>query len=257
MSLLPLARLYLNGFPKAGLHFAEQWVSTVLEPELSHTGNWFGTFNGNGWTTSQGNLEHVDAMLASVRSGYYVKGHMGWAPGLADKIKGSGVGVAFVYRDLRDVVVSHAYHVLSDDDEKLKHPGKALYKALPAFEDVLIACIDGIGPYPGIFKRWELYAGWLLEGWVLKLKYEDMINSPRAQAERLARYLYNGSQDNLLIDQVTLLMVQRGRETSKSMTFRRGKTGDWRKEFTPRVKAAFKAADPGWLDKLGYAHGDW
>lgn len=255
-SLLPPARLYLCGFPKAGLHLADLWVSTLLEPEGDHEhGHWFGTFDGNAWTTAQSNLEHIELALAAVRTGHYIKGHMGWSPALAGLARHLRMGIAFVYRDLRDVVVSQAYHVLSDDDLKLKHPGKALYKVLPTFEDVMIACIEGIGPYAGLFERWELYAGWLLEPGVLALRFEEMVSSGPEVAKRLIRYCYRQAWMDCpaaLVNKLAPRVVQNGRCTRRSPTFRRGKPGAWRKHFTENVRAVFKARDPGWLVKLGY-----
>lgn len=260
MTLLPQSRVYLNGFPKSGLHFADLWLSTMLEPEPGNNGNWFGTFDGNAWLTTSGNLEHIDTVITSVRPGYYVKGHMGWSPELATAMRVGGLGTVFVYRDLRDVAVSQAYHVLSLDDKRLKHPNKKIYQDLSSMEDVLVACIEGIGEFPGLFDRWELYAGWLFEKETLKLRYEDMLNQPKAQAKRLAEHCYRlGGWPDCppgIIEQLSLLMVQRGRETNRSITYRHGRSGDWRTEFTVRVKEVFKQADPGWLTKLGYANGD-
>jgi len=254
------ARLYLCGFPKSGLHLAGLWAEAILTPEYSRVGNWFGTMGGGGWTCESVNVELIERALKSIRPGYYLKGHMGWSPALGQLFFKMGIGVAFLMRDLRDVVVSHAHHVCSTDDEKLKHPDKELYRARGSFEDVLIGCIEGVAQYPGIFERWEFYAGWLTEQWVLPLRFEQMVEHPRQWAMALARYAYTvaGETPPQNIRAVGREMAQAGRHTKKSPTFRKGAIGDWRAAFTPRVKDCFKAHDPGWLVKLGYTrNNEW
>lgn len=255
------ARLYLCGFPKSGLHWADLWANTLLWQEESQQGNWFGTFDGQAWTAQQGNLTLVEAAFQALRPGCYLKGHMGWSPALAAWLRAQRIGVAFCYRDLRDVLVSQAHHVLSPDDGRLKHPGKALYRALPDFEAVLLACLEGLGPYPGLFERWELYAGWLMEDWTLKLRYEHLDARPYPTARLLVRYLHDlsGLATRPDLDKaLAQRMIANGRHTERSVTFRQGGSGGWKQAFTPRVAAAFKARDPGWLRTLGYTrHEDW
>ena len=94
----------------------------------------------------------------------------------------------FVYRDLRDVAVSQAHHILNEDDKRFVHPDKAAYRDLGCFSRVLRAVIEGMGNYPGVVDRWKLYAPWLDREWVCPVRFEDLIGDREGQAERILTY---------------------------------------------------------------------
>jgi hypothetical protein len=50
-------------------------------------------------------------------------------------------------------------------------------------------------------------------------------------------------------------MIAEAQNKDASVTYRKGKRGGWRDEFTPSVLDAFKKNDPGWLVELGYEKG--
>lgn len=261
---IPNTRLYISGFPKAGLHAANLMVAGVLEPEIGYDENWFGTF-ASGWTTKWINVDLVDRVARSIRPCHYIRGHAGHRDEIARAFYGYGIATVFVYRDLRDVLVSMAHHVISKDDDRFKHPDKARFQALPDFEHVLIACLTGLGEHAGLFERWALYAGWLQCDWAFKLKFEDMIYATKPTARKLLEYIV-GMQTEPRVDvekwkhaPIARTMAANVGKTDKSATFRRGKSGEWRITFTPTVKAMFKERDTeDWLIRLGYARdGDW
>jgi len=259
-------RLYLCGFPKAGLHAVNLMVGAFLKPEVGYDQNWLGTFAGGGWTTEWVNDHIMERAIRSVRSGHYIRGHMGYSKWFEQLLYSYGVGLVFIYRDPRDVAVSQAHHVLSDDGgrKEMKHPGKALYKALPDFESVLLAVIEGLNEYAGLFERWAYYAGWLEVGWVHTLRFEDMIQRPEATAQALLKYGIRRQISPVkpwpawFRQQVVEKMIENRRQTYRSVTFRKGKAGGWREAFTPRVKEVFKARADDWLIRLGYEEdNDW
>lgn len=253
---------YLNGFPKCGLHMLEQACSAFVEPVAKN--NWYGT---NAWEDHP--VERRVAVMVrkmwAVYPGSYAKGHMGYAPAFPQLLYSMGVVVIFIYRDLRDVAVSTAHHVLKASPERdgsnLHHPKPELYQALPNFESVLIAVLEGLGEFPGLFDRWASYAGWLDQDWVLSVKYEDLRRRERATCKRIADHYLSYSQDTFHnYNHVIKAMVERIRQRDKSITYRKGggKSGGWQVAFTPKVKDCFKALDPGWLGRLGYAKdNDW
>lgn len=52
-------------------------------------------------------------------------------------------------------------------------------------------------------------------------------------------------------------MVQMGLRTDRSPTFRKGKAGGWREEFTPEAIQAFKEQDERWANEYGLEEGSW
>lgn len=254
-------RLYLNGFPKAGLHLAERMAVAMYQP-VKPEWNWFGT---NAWTIKRHNLEQAALALGAIEPGMFLKGHMGYLKALEALFCGLKIGMVFIYRDLRDVVVSQTYHILSDKKDKLFHTGREQYLKLGSKENIMIAVIEGIDGYPGIFERFESFAPWLDREWALKMPYEEMLLKPERAAKRFFEYSVslsaNGNETYVdkrvrkaAIDGILLEMKQR----QLSPTYRKGKRGQWKYEFTPRVTACFKEHDPGYLARLGYEKdGNW
>jgi len=239
---MQLPPLYLNGFPKSGLHMADLMVSEVYKPFM--TKNWLGT---NAWTNIRLNMDKL-SVLALLKPGQYIKGHSGHSQELETMLTGLGFCVVLIYRDLRDVVVSQAYHILSDNED-LKHPAREIYP--DDLEGVMRLVITGISDYDGIFSRWASFEPWLSKPWVFPIKYRDL----RLQTNRIARdflhylvsmeLLQTGETEMKLnravVNQLIENIVQRTKR--KSVTFRKGKTGGWRYEFTPEITQLFKKYD--------------
>jgi len=237
-----LPPLYLNGFPKSGLHMADLMVGELYKPFM--TKNWLGT---NAWTNVKLNMDKL-SVLSLVKPGQYIKGHSGHSKELETMLTGLGFCVVLIYRDLRDVVVSQAYHILSDD-ENLKHPARELYP--DNLQEVMKLVITGIYEYDGIFARWESFEPWLSKPWVFPIKYRDL----RLQTNRVARdflhylvsmeMLQTGRREmqmnRIAVNQLIYDMVERTKH--KSVTFRRGKPGQWHYEFTPEIRKLFKEYD--------------
>lgn len=261
-------KFYLNGFPKAGLHLIELMVMPIVNPmpdsiDPERKGAWCGSFKRGSWGREWANPELTLYRLSTIWPGRYLKGHLGYHFRFAWMLQEMGACMVFIYRDLRDVAISQAYHVLAEDDVKFVHPGKDKYRALDSFEEVIKAVIRGLDEYGGLIERWEQYTGWLDEDWILPLRFEEVIADPKKAAEQII--LYSGQRTARLLkgrlgldpeDMGNLagLMVEAGKETQRSPTFRKGKAGGWVEYWTPGVDKAFReCGGEEWLERLGYA----
>jgi len=258
---LCLPKLYLDGFPKAGLHLAVRYVLGLGLTAHDYEYNWVGT---NPWTVQRANLHTWAPNINKLQEGEYTKGHTGWLQTIEMSLIMQKIGVLFIYRDLRDVVVSQTYHIMNPDNEKAIHPGKAAYEGMTK-EEVMLAVIEGNGEYDGIIPRWETYAPWLDSDWALPLRYEEMLANPYATANKIYDYalevMQAASGAALVVPDkfrkaVVVTMMKLSKETHLSATFRKGGSGGWRNEFTPAVTEAFKAHENGWLARLGYEKDD-
>lgn len=264
-------RLYLNGFPKSGLHLLEQMVSPFLTPGTCGRGGgeWLGCFKWHSFSNEMLDVRNTAWRLSLLERGRYLKGHLGHLDVFESVMFWGNIGQIMVVRDLRDVAVSTAHHIWSENDV-LKHEHKDLYRMLGSFDEVLLAVIEGLRPYPGLMERWEKYTRWLDLDWVMKVDFADLIGRPEEMARSILKYaLYNAT--HLLENRIghvefepetearlVQMMVESAARKDQSTTFREGKTGGWREAFSERHKAAFKAADTGgWLARLGYAEDDW
>lgn len=248
-------RLYLNGFPKSGTHAIESLGSQLL-PRLTKA-NWLGNVEDNAFSTRLV-TKHVIPCLDAFLPGRFTRGHMAYTPEIAEAFQRNKICKIFIFRDFRDVAVSAAFHAL---DSNRVFPKKEFYETL-SFDEMLKRVITGDDVIAGVMDRWEMYAPWLDEGWVLKLAYEDFLEHKIEVAGLVLRYIYgktaayNGIGIELdaedfsrEVNRLTLTMQR----PEKSITYRSGKTGEWQEHFTDEHKALFKASDKNnWLIKLGY-----
>lgn len=267
------ARWICNGFPKSGTHLLVQMVNPVARYNPGTEAGlfkkpWTGTFAHNSWTNERVSLEQTCFKAGRILPGHMLKAHLGHSEELERFLYLLGVVHVFIYRDLRDVAVSQAYHILNSDDERLAHPEPELYRGLGGFGEVLSAVIGGLGRYPGVLARWRHYAPWLDVNWVLSVRYEDLRADPEAWAERIFCHGMNRSAatwnrevgfEESGLRAVINVMVKASTLREKSPTFRKGNVGDWRDEFGPGHVRLFKETDgDGWLVRLGYEEsGDW
>jgi hypothetical protein len=229
----------------------EQAMLPIVSP--IHHNNWFGT---TAWETVVKNKHLFFNIMQTIQPGTMVKGHSAYLREFEQTMFSFGISTIFIYRDLRDVVVSTANHFMkATPDGDLKHPRSEVYKKLDTFEDVMIAVIEGIDEEPGLFERWHCYTGWLNCKWVFKVRFEDLRYKSLQTCHRILEYclgavaLEYGLQSMPTEKRMARDMVKAMENRKASKTFQKGKRNAWRKAFTPKVKDCFKAHDEG-----SYAH---
>lgn len=264
-------RWYVNGFPKSGIHLLAlqmRPIANVASGNKVYTLPWSGTFRGNGWTNERIPTDKLLLRLAYLNPAEYIIAHCGYDDQIETFLRLYGVAHIFLYRDLRDIAVSQAFHILNEDDETHMHPDKELYKGLGSFDNVLEACITGLDEYPGVIERWEQYAPWVDVPWVHKVTFEQITQAAHETMAGIVRYGFQRPYDiveynlPLLPDSVEAaaqLMTMAGSRPQESITFRKGTSGGWRDHFTNRHKRLFKnAGGADWLIELDYEKNtDW
>jgi hypothetical protein len=206
--------------------------------------------------------------MGRLTANHYLKAHCGYNNEVERFLYYFGVCHLFVYRDFRDVAVSQAYHILSDDLVKFVHDDKQMYRDLGGFDDVLAAVIAGHDKYPGVMSRWEDYAPWLDVPWALKLTYESLRTDLYNCSREVLNYALNRvagvfnrsvSMREDVFDLLAQIMTGQAEQKEDSPTFRKGSIGDWREHFTDEHKRLFKESDKNnWLVRLGYEKdGNW
>jgi len=164
----------------------------------------------------------------------------------------------FIFRDPRDVVVSHVFYVTEMESRHVHH---AYYQSLPDFNARLTVSIlgrpDADVEFPNIADRFAPYLGWLDRPEVLAIHFEDLINDRAGALTRIMDHLLARlplpAPRELILDSLESAI-----NPAKSPTFRSGKTGEWRKYFTDEHKYVFKNCAGDLLIRLGYEeNGDW
>ncbi|HET6845772.1 MAG TPA: hypothetical protein VFH29_03000, partial [Anaerolineales bacterium] len=158
----------------------------------------------------------------------------------------------FIYRDPRDVVVSHVFYVT---EMEIRHVHHSFYASLADFESRLRVSILGRPEleieFPNIGARFAPYLGWLDAPSVLSLHFEDLVNQRGAALGAiLDRFLARVPMS--MSREVVLTALETAINPRRSPTFRSGRTGEWKRYFTPAIKDLFKSVTGDLLQRLGY-----
>jgi hypothetical protein len=245
-------------FPKSGTHLLDQILLgfSKVAPFSTRLHSFYAEYEGESGIKRA--PEQARAWMDSLRARDIASAHLFARPEIVSRACSRDFIPYFIFRDPRDVVVSHVFYVT---DMEARHVHHEYYQSLPDFDARLKVSIlgrpDAGIEFPNIAERFAPYLGWLNHPEVLSLHFEDLIQD---RAATLARIM-----DHFLT-RVPLSMprekIHDALETSinpkKSPTFRSGKTGEWKKHFTEEHKKIFKEAAGDLLIKLGYEKdGDW
>lgn len=262
----------VNGFPKSGTHLMVQLIQPLAPyQEPTDAGffqkPWSGTFIDNSWSLRWAPIEQTCFKLARINNGRMLKAHLGYIPELERWMYLSGMIHVFIYRDLRDVAVSQAYHIINSEPDHLVHPGADEYRALGGFDEILAAVITGLGRFPGLVNRWQYFENWLHVPWVFSAKFEQVLAEPKWWAERIFKHAMKRSAhtferkvtfDPHGLDVLTTVMANASKQREKSPTFRKGNVGDWQEEFKGHHIDLWKTHDTEkWLERLRYEGSEW
>lgn len=166
----------------------------------------------------------------------------------------------FVYRDPRDMIVSHVFYATQI------HKGHGMHayytQVLQSMEERINAQIQGV-EIPGyelsdIRTKYEAYLGWLEQPEVLCLRFEDLILDRVNALKQILTYLERRGFVPRKPQPECVALLQASIAPHRSGTFRRAKPGNWREYFTADNKARFKEVAGDLLIRLGYEQDhDW
>ncbi len=241
-----------NAMPKSGSHLINQVIQGL--PKL-------GPFVNPGFppvNRDQANNKQPDrvvvANLERMRSGDIAYGYIQCRAPFRELLAQPGRATVFVYRDPRDMLVSHVFYATE------MHKGHGMHRyyteTLTTMEERLNAAIQGVDE-PGaelspIRAKYEGYLGWLDVPEVLCLRFEDLILDRRAALGRLLDYLVERGLRPLLPREQELAILEQAIAPKRSGTFRKGQPGNWKEHFTPANRAFFKEQTGDLLCRMGY-----
>ena len=164
----------------------------------------------------------------------------------------------FVYRDPRDMIVSHIFYATQMHPQ---HWMRRYYtETLTSMEERINAAIQGVDE-PGselsdIRTRYAGYLGWLEQPAVLCLRFEDLILERLETINRLLDYLESRGSTPRVPRSQARDALQAAIAPKRSGTFRKGLPGNWQEYFTPANKVLFKQKAGDLLLRLGYETND-
>jgi len=245
-------------FPKSGTHLLDQILLgfAKVAPYAKRLHSFYAEYEGE--TGFKRAPAEALQWLDSLQPRDVASAHLFARPRIAERVCSPKFIPYFIFRDPRDVVVSHVFYVTEMESHHVHH---AYYQSLPDFDARLKVSILGRPDvdveFPNIAERFAPYLDWLKFPEVLTIHFEDLINDRAATLTRimdhfLARVPLHTTR------QLILDSLESSINPTKSPTFRSGKTGEWKKHFTEEHKKIFKEVAGELLVKLGYEeNNDW
>jgi len=245
-------------FPKSGTHLLDQILLgfSNVAPFAKRVHSFYAEYEGE--SGRKRTPEQALAWLDSLRPRDVASAHLFARPEAIARVCSPKFISYFIFRDPRDVVVSHVFYVT---DMEARHVHHDYYQSLPDFDARLSVSIlgrpDSDAEFPDIAKRFAPYLDWINQPEVLTIHFEDLIHDRAATLTRIMDHLLDrfplSATRQLILDSLETSI-----NPKKSPTFRSGKTGEWKKHFTDEHKEIFKAVAGDLLVKLGYEkNNDW
>ncbi|MBI5935230.1 MAG: sulfotransferase domain-containing protein [Chloroflexi bacterium] len=249
-------------FPKSGTHLLDQILLgfSKVAPFAKRVHSFYAEYEGE--TGRKRAPEQALTWLDSLRPLDVASAHLFARPEAASRVISSPKGTSggfvpfFIFRDPRDVVVSHVFYVTEMEARHVHHD---YYASLPDFDARLKVSILGRPDtnieFPNIADRFAPYLGWLDHPEVLTIHFEDLVHARAETLSRMVRHLEARAPLNVTRER-TIEALEASINPSKSPTFRSGKTGEWKKYFTEEHRKIFKDVAGDLLVKLGYEKND-
>ncbi|MBI2758586.1 MAG: sulfotransferase domain-containing protein [Chloroflexi bacterium] len=245
-------------FPKSGTHLLDQILLgfSKVAPFSRRLHSFYAEYEGESGRKRA--PEQAIDWLDSLRPRDIASAHLFARPEAAHRLIEPRFVPYFIFRDPRDVAVSHVFYVT---DMAARHIHHDHYQSLPDFNARLNVSIlgrpDTETEFPDIASRFAPYLGWLDHPEVVKIRFEDLINDRAATLNRIVDHFLARvplkTPRNAILDS-----LESSINPGRSPTFRSGKTGEWKKFFTPEHKKIFKDVAGDLLIKLGYEkNNDW
>jgi len=160
----------------------------------------------------------------------------------------------FVYRDPRDMLVSHVFYATQI------HHGHGMHhyytQRLQDMEQRLNAAIYGVNEpdaqLAGVRQKYLDYLGWLETPAVLCVRFEDLILNRQKAFRAILDYLQERGFELRVPQHQAFKVLEEAIVPKRSGTYRKAQPGNWREYFTEANKEAFKAVAGDLLIRLGY-----
>ena len=253
-------------FPKSGTHLLDQILVgfSKVAPFARRLHSFFAGYEGE--SGRKRSLTETLAWVDSLRRLDIASAHLFALPEVVERIFRPAFVPYFIYRDPRDVAVSHVFYVTDMEPNHVHH---SYYQSLPDFNSRLRASILGRSDptvaarasdvdFPDMAGRFAPYLGWLDQPSVLKIHFEDLVNDRSRSLNLILDHLLARIGTTILRTPRASILecLEASINPSRSPTFRSGKTGEWRKFFTDEHKKIFKDVAGELLVKLGYEKDD-
>lgn len=249
-------QVFGNAIPKAGSHLLIQILLglTKIGPFIDPGFPPVNRFEGN---TRLELDERIDEIM-KMRSGEIRYGYAPCREPYLSAIAAPGRASVLIYRDPRDLLVSHVFYA------KDIHKGHGMHdyynNVLTTMEERLNVAIEGCDlpglGLPTVYERYQEYFRWFEIDSVLCLRFEDFILDLENTLGKLLDYLDTFDVEFSVDRQEALRILGKANQPKKSGTFRKANPGNWKEYFTEENKRRFRLVAGDLLSRLGYEDDD-
>lgn len=245
----PQKVLFVAGLPKSGTTWLEKMISSypgfhdLLIPDVA--AHELRTGGSHDYELPDGMFDRFDGLLALTKMHVHGSAHN------AEVLRKAGVRYVVLYRDLRDVAISHFYYVLQTPwhAEYPVYRGMDLETGLEKFAERTLP------EYAEWVRLWESNRD---PERSVALRYEDMLSDAVGAMTRVAQlFELDSSRETVerIVEENSFKRLSAGRDqgqASEKSFFRKGVAGDWQNQFTPRLREVYKGVIGEFLIETGY-----
>lgn len=241
-----------NAMPKSGSHLIYQVLQGLAE---------IGPFVNPGFppvnrTQDNQRLPEGDVLktIQRMRPGDIAYGYILAKEPFITALTAVGRATVFVYRDPRDMIISHIFYATEMYEGHWMH--QYYTETLTTMEERINAAILGVqelgSELTPVRQRYAGYLGWLEQAAVLSMRFEDLILNRPMAFNTLLDYLELRGYHAKTPRAQAVQALGKTIVPKKSGTFRKGKPGNWQDHFTDANKTLFKEKAGDLLIELGY-----
>jgi hypothetical protein len=240
--------LFIAGLPKSGTTWLEGMVASYPGFHAVTIPSVYGYELSTGGTHD---YELPQRMFSRFKEMLVVtKMHVHGSPHNVGLLREAGVRCVVLYRDLRDVAVSHVFYVRRTP----WHPEYPLYSQRSPREGLSLFAERTLSPFVDWIRSWHENAGDI----GLFVRYEAMLSDAAGVMTRVAEhYQLDASVQTIsaVVERHSFEALsggrRRGQQNDESF-FRKGVSGDWRNHFTPELAKVFADRIGDSLQGFGY-----
>lgn len=253
--LYPQKVLFIAGLPKSGTTWLKKMVTSypgfheLLIPDVAAYE--LATGGSHDYDLPADMFSRFNDMLV------VTKMHVHGSPHNVELLRAAGVRYVVLYRDLRDVAVSHVFYVRRTP----WHPEHPVYANLSVPEGLAAFAERTLLAYADWVRSWHENRDPKAS---LELRYEQMLADPAAAMTRVAEHFEldrSPARIREMVESHSFQKLSRGRsrgEESRGSFFRKGVAGDWANYFTSQLKDLYKGLVGEFLIEFGYEqHHSW
>lgn len=255
----PKNLIICNSYPKSGTHLLYQILYSI--PGLQ---KWNDIVSVQALCGIMNTPSHIRWKVGSAPNGSIIRSHLMYCDEILAILKEFNCRTFFIYRDLRDIAVSHARWVTKEERIFLHD----IYTRSANFDEQLMKSIRGVPigtplgsnvSQPDIgadFARWH---GWVTDPDVCAVKFEDLVGERGGGSEEkrlhMVEQILAHLEINLSSQQIKSQFDSNSLDPEESHTFKKGgkgSIGGWKTKFKESHKDAFKKVAGQTLIELQY-----